>query len=358
MDGLIASVDQGHSLRVLGTSDLFVSGEGGYHTYRVPALAVTAEGTVLAFCEGRRRSASDTGLIEIVLRRSEDGGDSWSAQAVIVAEQAMTCGNATPTVDHRTGTVWLPFCKNREDGPEPLIFQGKAPRTAWMTRSDDDGRTWAEPWEVTATVKRTDWSWFAFGPGHGVMLSSGRLVIPSVHAEIVGLTHADPCRAHVTVSDDGGATFRAGGVVDIPTSSECEIVEVAPGVVYLNARYEAEGAGRVSAWSSDGGLTFDDVVVDARLTDGTCQGSLAQLSSAQPERLLLVNAAGPGRERLIARVSRDGGRSFRDAGVLDAGRVAYSDTVVAPGGTILSAYERGERHPYERIALVSFELCE
>jgi sialidase-1 len=351
-----ASVGSGAPLRILGSADLFVSGEGGHHTYRVPALAVSAKGTVLAFCEGRRRSASDTGLIEIVLRRSEDGGQTWSPMHTVVAEEGMTCGNATPTVDPRTGTIWLPFCKNREDGPEPLIFQGKAPRTAWMTRSDDDGRTWAEPWEVTAMVKPPTWSWFAFGPGHGVVLSSGRLVIPSVHAAIVDLTHADPCRAHLTVSDDGGATFRVGGIVDVRTSSECEVVEIAPGVVYLNARYEAEGAGRISAWSTDGGLTFDDVVVDARQTDGTCQGSIAPMSRAHPERVLLVNAAGPKRERLVARVSLDGGRTFDDAGVLDAGHAAYSDTVASADGAFLSLYERGERHPYERIALARFEI--
>lgn len=347
-----------NALNVLDRRDLFVSGQGGYHTYRVPALAVTGRGTVLAFCEGRRRSVSDTGLIEVVLRRSTDGGRSWGPTTVVVAEAGMTCGNATPTVDPHTGTIWLPFCKNREDAPEPLIFQGKAPRTAFMTRSDDDGVTWATPWEITETVKPSGWTWFAFGPGHGVALESGRLVVPSVHARAVDHRHSDPCRAHVTLSDDHGATWRHGGVVDVPTSSECEVVELAPDYLYLNARYEAPGGGRVSAWSQDGGQTFDDVVIDEHQTDATCQGSLVQPSPRDPMRLLLVNASGasPKRERLVVRLSVDGGRSFDDGQVLEPGHAAYSDTVAMPDGTLLCLYERGEKHAYERLCLARFML--
>jgi sialidase-1 len=338
--------------------DLFVAGEGGYHTYRVPSLGVTVQGTLLAFAEGRRRSVSDTGLIEIVLRRSTDGGRTWTPTTVVVAEPHMTCGNATPMVDPTTGTIWLPFCKNREDGPEPLVFQGKAQRTAWMTKSDDDGVTWATPWEITASVKRPDWTWFAFGPGHGIALRSGRLVVPSVHACAVDYRHSDPCRAHVTVSDDGGATWCPGGVVDVPTSSECELAELAPDVVYLNARYEAPDGGRISAWSRDGGTTFDDVVIDASQNDAMCQGSLVQLSLSEPLRLLLVNASGEKtkRERLVARVSNDGGRTFGEPRLLDPGHAAYSDTVVLPDGALVCLYERGEKHAYERLCLVRFTV--
>jgi sialidase-1 len=347
-----------NGLEILARQDLFVSGEGGYHTYRVPALAVTRAGTVLAFCEGRRRSVSDTGLIEIVLRRSTDGGRTWGATTVVVAEPRMTCGNATPTVDPRTGTIWLPFCKNREDGPEPLIFQGKAPRTAWMTKSDDDGVSWAEPWEITEAVKPDTWTWFAFGPGHGIALRSGRLLVPSVHARAVDYRHSDPCRAHVTISDDDGATWRPGGVVDVPTSSECELAEVAPGVVYLNARYEAPNCGRVSAWSRDGGLTFDEVVIDDRLDDATCQGSLEPLDPRNPARLALVNATGksPRRERLALRVSHDAGRNFGGSLLLDPGHAAYSDIVRLYDGALLCLYERGEKHAYERLCLVRVAL--
>lgn len=70
----------------------------------------------------------------------------------------MTCGNPCPVVDRRTGIIWLPFCKNLADGNETLITQGKAPRTVWITYSDDDGQSWAEPVEITAAVKKREWT--------------------------------------------------------------------------------------------------------------------------------------------------------------------------------------------------------
>ena len=56
------------------TVEVFRSGEGGYHTYRIPALIETKKGTLLGFCEGRRGSRSDTGDIDLLLKRSRDGG--------------------------------------------------------------------------------------------------------------------------------------------------------------------------------------------------------------------------------------------------------------------------------------------
>ena len=94
-------------------SGLFVSGEGGYHTYRIPALVVTVEGTVLAFCEGRKYDPSDAGDNAMLVKRSEDNGRSWSEQQVIWDDPGHTCGNPCPVVDRETGTVWLPMTWNR-----------------------------------------------------------------------------------------------------------------------------------------------------------------------------------------------------------------------------------------------------
>lgn len=336
-------------------TDVFVSGTLGYHTFRIPSLVATRSGELLAFAEGRRLSVSDTGVIEIVLRRSADGGATWGPLEVVVAEAETTCGNATPVVTP-AGEILLPFCKNRRDGPERLIFEGKAPRTAWLTRSADEGRTWAPPVDITPSVNRPSWSWFAFGPGHGVVLQSGRIVVPSVHAEMVTRTHDDPCRTHLTLSDDGGRTFRVGAVLDVPRSSENEVAEIAPGVLHVNARIEEEGAGRVSAWSTDGGETFSEWRLDASLPDPMCQGSLAGGLGGDPQRLALVHATGTKRERLTLRTSRDGGRTFQEALVIEPGRAAYSDVALTGGHTLHVLHERGERHAYERITLARVRI--
>ena len=125
--------------------DLFVSGRHGYHTFRIPALAVSTAGTVLAFAEGRRHDRSDTGDIDTVLRRRERGAPEFDALRVVVPGGGDVAGNPAPVVDRDSGRITLLFCRNPHDGPEDLVWQGKAERTVWLTHSDDDGKTWARP---------------------------------------------------------------------------------------------------------------------------------------------------------------------------------------------------------------------
>ena len=157
-------------------TELFTQGADGYHTYRIPALAVTTQGTTLAICEGRVGSSADYGKIDIVLRRSTDGGMTWGNTQVIHSDGDHTIGNPCVVIDQKTETVWLSFCKNNDQ--------------VFVTSSDDDGVTWTEPREITAEVKPDDWTWYATGPGHGIQLSGGRLVIPCDHSE--GTRHHSP----------------------------------------------------------------------------------------------------------------------------------------------------------------------
>src|SRR5687768_4196926 len=95
-------------------SELFVAGADGYHTYRIPSLFVTAKGSVLAFCEGRKTGSGDHGDVDLVMKRSTDGGRSWSGQQIVYeegGEAKITIGNPCPVQDASTGTIWLPFCR-------------------------------------------------------------------------------------------------------------------------------------------------------------------------------------------------------------------------------------------------------
>ncbi len=134
---------------------LWESGEGGYHTYRIPALTVTKKGTLLAFCEGRSGGRGDSGDIDMLVKRSEDGGLIWSDQRVVWDDAANTCGNPCPVVDRKTGTVWLLMTWNRGDDREPAIIDRTSIDTRRVVRdsSSDDGRSWAPPREITADVK-------------------------------------------------------------------------------------------------------------------------------------------------------------------------------------------------------------
>ena len=102
---------------LLQAGDVFVSGQDGYHTYRIPSVIVTSKGTVLAFCEGRRKSRSDTGDIDLVLKRSTDGGATWGPLQVVWDDGPNTVGNPCPVVDRDTGTIWMPLTHNLGEDP-------------------------------------------------------------------------------------------------------------------------------------------------------------------------------------------------------------------------------------------------
>lgn len=190
--------------------DLFTSGEGGYGRYRIPALTVTDERTVLAVCEGRRKAGGLTGDIDIVLRRSLDGGATWLPMQVVADHGTDTLGNPCLVQDRTTKTLWLLFTKSPGAFTEEQIVAGEPPTstTVWVTTSTDDGATWSAAREITATTKRDDWRWYGTGPGHGLQLASGRLLIPCYHS----VAGTKVYRSHSVFSDDHGATWRLGGV--------------------------------------------------------------------------------------------------------------------------------------------------
>lgn len=161
---------------------VFQSGAEGYHTFRIPAIIRTPD-RLLAFCEGRRESSGDSGDIDLVLKRSRDGGDTWSPLSVVMRDPGFTCGNPAPVYDAATGNVVLLWTKNPASAHEKKILTGEdPPRTVWVTQSTDQGDTWAAPVEISDTARQPDWRWYATGPGHAIQLKSGRLLVPANHS--------------------------------------------------------------------------------------------------------------------------------------------------------------------------------
>ena len=139
----------------MNQTDLFISGRGDYDTYRIPSIVVTPNGTLLAFCEGRKHGSSDTGDIDILLRRSEDLGETWGPIQVIWDDGPNTCGNPCPVIERNSGTVWLLLTHNLGEDREREIWAGtsRGTRTVWRTKSTDDGATWSAPVEITERRK-------------------------------------------------------------------------------------------------------------------------------------------------------------------------------------------------------------
>jgi len=348
-------------------TDLYIGGEDGYHTYRIPSLLVTNKGTLLAFCEGRKGGRGDSGNIDLLVRRSEDGGKTWSRQQVVWDDGANTCGNPCPVVDEQTGTIWLTMTWNHGQDTEHQIMQaaGKDTRRVFVTHSDDDGRTWAEPRQITENTKRPEWRWFATGPGVGIQLKhgrwQGRLLIPCDHSVV---TPEDPTgyNSHVIFSDDRGKTWHLGGAIR-PAVNECQVVELTDGTLLMNMRnYDRRATTRAVATSRDGGMTWSQVRHDPALVEPICQASLVRYdaSSADGQDWLLFSNPAHGRtgvrRDMTVRLSRDGGKTWPIERLLWPGPSAYSCLAVLPDGEIACLLEGGPDNPYERIVFAHFGL--
>jgi sialidase-1 len=333
----------------LQAGEVFVSGQDGYHTYRIPSVLVTARGTVLAFCEGRKKSRSDTGDIDLVLKRSTDGGATWGPLQVVWDDGPDTVGNPCPVVDRDTGTIWLPLTHNLGEDPESKIIDrtAKGTRTVWVTKSVDDGVTWSKPLEITKDVKKSEWTWVATGPGIGIQAKSGRLVIPFDFVE------AETKKGGSTViwSADHGATWTLGGAI-VGGVNECQVVERSDGSLMLNMRnYRTAERERAVATSSDGGATWSAVRRDAALVEPACQASILRT----PWGLLFSNPADrKSRTRMTVRLSKDDGATWTTVKDLGDAPAAYSCLTALPDRRAGCLYETGVKSPYEKIVFARF----
>ena len=350
--------------QVLPQVEVFRRGVGGYHTYRIPAIVVTKQGTLLAFCEGRKSGGGDAGDIDMLLRRSTDGGKTWSPTRVVWDDGKNTCGNPAPVVDQETGTIWLPMTWNLGSDHERDIMAGKSqqPRQVYLTYSKDDGQTWAVPQRISETTRQPHWRWYATGPGNAIQLTRGqhrgRLLIPANHSD-----HRDasqhPYRSHVFWSDDHGKSWRLGGVQQDRTN-ESAVVELADGAV-LQAMRSYHGTNRrAMARSGDGGETWGQVYLDAALDTPVCQASMLRYSWSEDatrggkSRILFASPKGRGRSDLHVWVSYDEGKTWPICKSIYPGSSGYSNLVDLGNNRIGILYEKDG---YQTISLVTFDLA-
>ncbi|OXS32416.1 sialidase family protein [Streptomyces sp. XY006] len=349
----------------------YVSGEGGYATYRIPATVVTPRGTVLAFAEGRRGGAGDSGDIDVVLRRSVDGGCSWGPLTVVAAGDGDTRGNPAPVVDPRSGDVVLLTSYNSGDVTEAQIMRGEVTpeqsRRVFVQRGRDDGRRYTAPREITAQVKHPSWRWYATGPGHALALTrgpyAGRLVVPANHSASPPPGSPDTGReprhygAHALLSDDGGRTWRPGFVDDsydgTDNANESTAAQLPDGDVYFSARdqHGTSAGHRLDSRSSDGGASLDrPYAVQPTLNDvPVVQGSVLQPPGRHAPLLFSGPSDPTARRAMAVWRSTDGGATFTRALTLSQQPAAYSDLVPLGRGSVGILYETGVRGSYETI---------
>lgn len=343
---------------------LFESGSDGYHTFRIPAIISTAEGSILAFAEGRKNGSSDTGDIDLVMKKSSDGGKTWSKLKVLWDDGDNVCGNPAPVVDRSSGTIFLLSTWNLgEDHESEIIRQtSKDSRRIFILESSDEGNSWSQPREITSSVKQEDWTWYATGPCHGIQVSTGRfkdrLIIPCDHIE----AETKKYFSHIIYSDDHGKSWHLGGTTPQDKVNECSIAELPDGALMLNMRnYDRKEKSRKVSLSEDGGLTWGDIYPDRNLIEPICQGSLLRYSYQESgkSRMLFSNPANnEKRLNMTLKISYDEGKTWEKSLVLFSGPSAYSDLVKLPDGSIGCLFEAGNKNPYEGIVYRVINLNE
>lgn len=331
----------------LKQADIFVGGREGYHTYRIPAVIVSTDGTILAFCEGRKHSRADYGDIDIVLKRSFDNGDTWQPMQIVADDGENTIGNPSPVFDQERGTIWLLFCRNNIQ--------------VYVTKSTDNGETWSSPIEITDDVKKKEWYWYATGPCHGIQLRNGKLMIPCDHQEgprMPGEMHY----SHIIYSDDHGSSWKLGGKIG-PYMDESTIVQTCDGSLYLNMRNYAPPPNdhvRAYAWSRDEGITWSKARFDKRLFEPVCQASIIRFTDEDhhdKNRIIFSNPASrKERVKMTLRISYDECQTWKISKMLYPGLSAYSDLAVTSDMNICCVYEKGERNLYEKITFAKFNI--
>ena len=214
----------------LTKSTIFEAGQGGYMMYRIPGIVVTKRGTVLVYNEARRNSGSDWGTIDIVMRRSTDGGATFSPAHVLAHSPTPITRNPV-AIERKQGeptdiTYNNPVAISGRDGVVHFLFCVEYMRVFYM-RSTDDGKNFSTPVEITrafdAFKRKYPWRVAATGPGHGIELSNGRLIVPVWLALGTKGNGHSPSETATVYSDDGGSDLACrrncrAGYTTIPQS--------------------------------------------------------------------------------------------------------------------------------------------
>jgi sialidase-1 len=351
-------------------ADVFKSKAEGYAQIRIPAVLVTKTGTVLAFAEGRQRP-TDQAENDIVMKRSTDGGRTWSGLRVLHDDGPNSLNNPTVVQERAGGRVFLwyqriPAHLKEHSSLTATGFDGTNLYRNFVLTSDDDGLTWAAPLDVTRSTKRpVRATTLASGPGLGVQLTrgphQGRLIIPFNEGPY------GRWQNYAVFSDDAGKTWTYGE--DVPGAfvpdgkggersqiNEVQVAELNDGSVLLDSRQFAGAKVRRGSVSRNGGKTWSAVHEVPDLTDPSCMGSTIRYSfgdGATPGRLLHSGPDSTKRERGTIYLSTDEGKTWPTKRLLYPGPFAYSVLTRFDDGTVGCLFEADN---YGRIVFARFPI--
>ena len=292
----LAAVSAASGQSPLKHVDVFTSGQDGYKGYRIPALEAAPDGSLLAFAEARKYNLSDPGgpgqEIDLVLKRSSDGGATWSSMKVIEhSGEFWSSANPATVVDRQNGRLWLFYLRCKPGRGTDEARPGTDDVLNLARYSDDNGATWSEPIDQTSVARdRNDGQWRISvpGPGGAIQDRQGRLLVP--------MWRFAPWSVFALFSEDHGRTWQRGDVVPGEQGAdEDQLVELANGQILLDMRQQ-KGPHRWLAASSDGGRTWSAPRPGQAVTPVCCAIERYTLKSAgdDRDRILWTGPKGPG----------------------------------------------------------------
>ena len=338
---LVAATLPTEKLELLSSDSLFISGTNKTHTFRIPAIATAINGDLIAACDARRKSSSDIvhdREIDIVFRRSEDNGKTWTPMEVMDPVVDGGCSDPSLIVDETTGDIFCfyNYMVNDKSNKEYRFY---------VQKSSDHGKSWGAPVDMTDKVAGPELkNAFKFiTSGRGIQTRDGKLIHNFVRVG-KGVT--------LFSSDDHGKSWSP--MSKVRPGDESKVVQLHDGSLMVNSRI---GPGkRFVHRSADGGKTWESEA-DPSLPDPRCNACIVQYTAMQDgykkNRLIFCNAASnSGRKNLAVRISYDGGLTWSEGRVIDTGPSAYSEITILKDGSLGVLYEPG----HKEIRFVRFTL--
>lgn len=329
---------------------VFSSGTEGYASFRIPAIIRLPGKDLLAFAEGRVKNAGDFGHVNIVMKRSKDGGESWGPIMVVATNATLQAGNPAPVVDlsdpkYPKGRIFLFY--NTGNVSEGQIRQGKGTREVLYVTSVDNGHSWARPVDITDQTSKIlrpavhpqwnhpeDWRSYANTPGHALQIQTGkykgRIYIAANHSAGTPKSDFSDYVAHGFYTDDHGRSFHLSENSPIQGSNEATAAELSGGRVMMNTRNQkGDERARIVTISGDGGHRWDTAYFDHQLPDPICEGSLLTIKRRKKGNVLAFcnNDSRENRDSLTLRISFDDGQSWKRSYLVEPKDTGYSDIV-------------------------------
>lgn len=349
---------------------VFEAGKEGHAIYRIPSIIGLPTGELLAIAEGRVNGSDDYGDVNLVMKRSQDGGLTWSALQTLVDYDSLQAGNPAPVVDlldpnYPEGVIFLFY--NSGNNHEYDIRMNRGVREVWMMISYDLGKSWTKPENITAKVHKpnnpafnpaytnpADWRHYANTPGHAMQFQTGphkgRIYVAANHSVGDPQENFSEYQAHGFFTDDRGSSFGISESIRYAGSNESIAAELSEGRMIMSTRNQkGDVRQRIISYSSNGGQTWDEQYFEKTLPDPVCQASILDIGMENGKTILAHSNASATAERnnLTIKISQDEGKTWDLVIPVDSTNdpkklpwTAYSDLVKINGNTIGILYER------------------